>query len=495
MGISNRSKPSDADGNIPPASLFRLTTWILSSVDNASVTLFRIGFGTMFSWWAWDYLATGRVHSIYVEPSFHFSYKVFDWVQPLQANGMIAVFLAIVALGLLVCAGVFYRWSSLLLALTFTYVFLLEKTNYQNHYYLMILIAWWMPWLPLAKNVSYDATRFPATMESTTMAWVLWILRFHIALPYLFGGLAKLHGDWLAGEPMRQILASQTQMPLVGQFLSNEPMVMLFVWGGLLFDLGIVPLLLYRKTRTVAYLICVAFHLTNSVLFTIHVFPWFMIFATTLFFEPDWPRKILGGSPIAFKPSVQTRWSDFSAQRKFGLGLTLAYCLFHCGWPFRHLLSEGDASWTERGHMFSWRMMLRGKTAGVRYFVTDRTSNETYTPNLRGIINVDQANRFTRDPEMIWQLAQHLAREHKARTGRTPRVQAFVLTSLNGRKPQLFIDPEIDLAAEPKFARQRSWILPLKEPLRSSPWKVPLGEWEKHIEMPKLPVVNSRTPR
>jgi hypothetical protein len=133
-------------------------------------------------------------------------------------------------------------------------------------------------------------------------------------------------------------------------------------------------------------------------------------------------------------------------------------------------------------------MMLRGKTSGVRFFITDRFSNETYVPNLRGIINVDQANRFGRDPEMIWQLARYLAKEHAARTGRTPRVQAFVLTSLNGRKPQLFIDPEVDLAAEPKYARNRPWVLPLKEPLRSSPWKIPLGEWEKHIEMPKLPV-------
>ena len=317
--MSGGSNPSDADGNVPSASLFRLANRIFSPVDNASLTLFRIGFGAMFSWWAWDYLATGRVHSTYVEPIFHFSYKVFDWVHPLQASGMIAVFLAIIVLGLLVCAGAFYRLSSILLALTFTYVFLLEKTNYQNHYYLMMLIAWWMPWLPLAKNVSYDASRLPATAGSTTAVWVLWMLRFHLALPYVFGGLAKLHGDWLAGEPMRQILASQSQMPLVGQYLSNEPMVMLFVWGGLLFDLGIVPLLLVRKIRGVAYLICVAFHLTNSVLFNIHVFPWFMIFATTLFFEPDWPRKVLGGSPIALESTVQTHRAAKVARSRIGL--------------------------------------------------------------------------------------------------------------------------------------------------------------------------------
>ena len=464
-------------------------------VDNASVTLFRIGFGAMFSWWAWDYLASGRVQSLYIEPHFHFSYQYFEWVHPLPANGLIIVFLAIVLLGMLVCAGAFYRCSSLLLALVFTYVFLLEKTNYQNHYYLMMLIAWWLPWLPLAQNVSYDASRNRSVVSSTTPAWVIWILRFLIALPYVFGGLAKLHGDWLAGEPMRQILASQSQLPLVGQWLSNEIMVSLFVWGGLLFDLGIVPLLLMRRTRAMAYLICVAFHVANSVLFNIHVFPWFMIFATTLFFEPDWPRRILGGKPLVLKQMDILRWNDLSNYRKFGLGIALFYCFSQCLWPFRHYLDEGDASWTERGHLFSWRMMLRGKTAGVRYFVTDEVSHETYNPSLRGVINVDQANRFGRDPEMILQFAHYLAKEHKTRTGRYPRVQALVLTSLNGRKPQVFIDPEVDLASEPKYSLHRRWILPLKEPLRETPWKVPLNEWEKHVEMPSLPVVNSIAPK
>ena len=477
----------------PTSFLFFLTQFFLP-VDNASITLFRIGFGAMFSWWAWDYLATGLVHSIYIEPKFHFTYLPFDWVHPFRSNGMIAVFLAIVLLGILVCAGVFYRWSSLLLALSFTYVFLLERTNYQNHYYLMILIAWWLPWLPLSRNVSYDGSRNSTGFEGTSPRWVLWLLRFHVGLPYVYGGLAKLHGDWLAGEPMRQILASQSQLPFVGPWFNEEWVVFAFVWGGLLFDLGIVPLLLFKRTRVVAFLACVGFHLTNAVIFNIHIFPWFMIFATTLFFEPDWPRRVLGGTPLIFNTAKSLRWADMQSRCKWGLGLVFIYCVFQCTWPFRHFLSEGDASWTERSHMFSWRMMLRGKTAAVRYFVSDDFANQTYNPRLRGIISVDQANRFPRDPEMILQFARHLAREHQGRTGRVPRVQALVLTSLNGRKPQLFIDSNVDLASQPKYAVFRTWILPLTEPLRETAWKIPLNEWEKHMDLPQLPVVNAREP-
>ena len=243
---------SDVGSSERSTSLFRLLDRLFLPVDNASITLFRIGLGAMFAWWAWDYFASGLVHSIYIEPKFHFTYWPFGWVHPLQPNGMIAVFVAIILLGILVCAGVFYRWSSLLLALCFTYVFLLERTNYQNHYYLLILIAWWLPWLPLAKNVSYDASRNSSGFESTTQAWALWLLRFHIGLPYVYGGLAKLHGDWLAGEPMRQILASRNQLPFVGPWFNEEWVVFAFVWGGLLFDLAIVPLLLFKRTHDVA---------------------------------------------------------------------------------------------------------------------------------------------------------------------------------------------------------------------------------------------------
>lgn len=474
--------------------LTRLLTSLAHPIDNSSVTFFRIGFGAMFSWWAWDYLSSGRVSALYVEPKFHFKYQLFDWISPWPESGMVVTFLAVIVLGLLVAAGIWHRVAALMLAITFTYIFMLDKTNYQNHYYLLTLIVWWLPILPLSRNVSYDAVWYPAVAGLTTSAWVLWILRFHVGLPYFFGGIAKLHGDWLAGEPMRQILASQSQIPLVGSWLSNESAVWFFVWGGLIFDIGIVPLLLIRRTRTLAYGLCVAFHVINATIFSIHVFPWFMIFATTLFFDPDWARKALGGTPLIFTQKGQVRWSDLTPQAKIGFTLIVLYCVFHCLWPLRHLCYEGDPSWTERCHMFSWRMMLRGKTAGVRYFVIDPKSEEVYNPNLRGVIHVEQANRFSRDPGMIVQLAHYLAYQHERRTGNFPQVKALVLTSLNGRKPQVFIDPNTDLAKEPRFAGKRTWLQPLREPLRDTPWKVPLAEWEKSVEIPSLPIVNSRAP-
>ena len=93
-------------------------------------------------------------------------------------------------------------------------------------------------------------------------------------------------------------------------------------------------------------------------------------------------------------------------------------------------------------------MMLRNKTAGVRYYLTDPAEGKTWNPDLRPYLNAEQAGKFTKDPEMILQLARFLADEYRREHGQPLEVKATVLTSLNGRKPQLFIDPSVDLAQE-----------------------------------------------
>ena len=483
------SQPPQPGETAPASGMNRLLAPLLRPVDIAGLVLFRIGFGSLMAWWAWDYLASGRVRAVYVEPRFHFTYYGYDWVQPWPGPGMYLHFVALLLLATAIACGCCYRLSATLFAAGLTYVFLLDATNYQNHYYLILLLSWLLVILPLERAVSFDARWRPAIAGWFAPTWALWLVRFHIALPYVFGGIAKLDADWLAGEPVRQMLAAQSGLPVIGPMLIAEWVVALVVYGGLLFDLGIVPALLWKRTRLIGYLLCVFFHVINSVFFPIHVFPWFMIFATTVFFEPDWPRRILGGQPLESPPpsAVASRLSP--QMTRLAAGALAAYCLFHIVWPLRHHVYPGHPSWTEQGHFFSWRMMLRGKTAGVRYYLTDPATGQTWNPDLRPYLNADQAARFTRDPEMILHLAHFLAAEHRRETGRDAEVRALVLTSLNGRKPQLFLDPTVNLASEPRGFHRREWILPLTEPLRRSAWKVPLVEWEQHVELPPLPAV------
>ena len=156
-------------------------------IDNASGVVFRVAFGMVLATWCWDYLTLNRVQQYYIEPKFNFSYYFLDFLKPLPGNGMILHFLALLVLSIAVAFGFAYRISALFLAFGFTYVFLLDRTNYQNHYYLISLIAWWLPFLPLHRSHSVDAYLFPKRSGNNYPAWVLWVLRFHIGLPYFFG--------------------------------------------------------------------------------------------------------------------------------------------------------------------------------------------------------------------------------------------------------------------------------------------------------------------
>src|SRR5690606_39594103 len=72
------------------------------------------------------------------------------------------------ALPISICfaAGLFYRFSSLLMFVSFTYVFLLERTLYNNHYYLMSLLALLSLFIPLQQRWSLDAWWTPEIASS-----------------------------------------------------------------------------------------------------------------------------------------------------------------------------------------------------------------------------------------------------------------------------------------------------------------------------------------
>lgn len=462
---------------------------LFTPVDGASLVVFRIGFGLIAAWWAVDYLRVGRVTSLYVQPPMHFGYYLFDVVRPWPGAGPYLHFAAMAALGVCIAAGWFYRLTTVLFAVLFTLFFLWDRSNYQNHYYLLLLLSWLLTCLPLNRSFAVDALERPELRWATVPSWALWLVRFHIAVPYFFGGLAKLNGDWLAGAAMRDFLALNTDAPWVGSWFATSNAALLFAWGGLVFDLSVAPLLLWRRTRILAYGSSALFHLANHFLFSIHIFPWFMLLATTVFFEPDWPRRLFRRPAVVLPATPHLRWQKLSWSTRLAAMATAAYLLFQLLFPLRHHLYGGDIGWHERGHYFAWRMMLRSKRSAVRFYITDPVLQETWHPNLRSVVSLDQMTKFGRDPEMVLDLAHFLADSYRQMTGRNVEVRALVLTCYNGRPPQLLVDPTVDLAREPRGFYQRSWIMPQQLPLPAEPWNRPVQEWEAHVTLPTLPTV------
>jgi hypothetical protein len=143
-----------------------------------------------------------------------------------------------------------------------------------------------MCFLPAERAFSVDALIRPKIRTDVVPAWTLWLLRAQIGIPYFYGGIAKLNSDWLqGGEPMRIWLRPLTAMPGLGHVFKADWVVYSFVSGGLLLDLLVAPLLLWRRTRPFAFAAAVLFNLINAVIFEIGIFPWLMLGALLIFFS------------------------------------------------------------------------------------------------------------------------------------------------------------------------------------------------------------------
>ena len=262
-------------------------------LDSASLVFFRVAFGFILLVEVYRYFAKNWIDNFFINPSFHFNYWPFHWLESLEAPLMYYFFYLMAVLSIFVMIGLFYRISMILIFLGISYIFLLEATLYLNHLYLVVLFCFLLIFIPLNRSNSLDNLIFrKGKPNSTTPAWCLWLIRFMVAVPYFFGGIAKLSPDWLRGEPMRNWLKSGMQVPESFKAFDPDFLGYFLCYSGLLLDLFIVPALLYKKTRPYAYVVILLFHLTNAFMFQIGIFPWFMIAATLLFFEPNWPRVL-----------------------------------------------------------------------------------------------------------------------------------------------------------------------------------------------------------
>jgi vitamin K-dependent gamma-carboxylase len=444
-----------------PGSLFGR---LFAPVDVASLVFFRVAFGAIMLWEVYRHLAFGWVRFYYIEPEFKFTYYGFGWVQLWFGEWLYLHFLALGLLAFFIAVGFMYRLSMALFFVGFTYVFLLDQTLYLNHFYLVCLVSFLMIFIPAHRALSVDAWLRPRLRSEKVPAWALALLVAQIGIVYFYGGLAKLNGDWLRGEPMRLWLFERQDLPLAGRFFTEEWAVYFFSYGGLLLDLLVVPFLLWRRTRLAAFGFVLFFHLTNWQLFDIGIFPWFMIAATLLFFSPSWPRA-LGRLRLAELPSLGA-WRRVLNGPRNGAAATGGLRPGQYAIPLRHFLYPGNVSWTEEGHNFSWHMKLRDKDAVVRFVAVDPASGERWRIDAQGEYGLteDQVFEMAAEPDMILQFAHHVSEDLERRGFGDVEVRAVGEASLNGRDYQPLVDPAADLSEKPRNMAPADWILPLEEP-------------------------------
>jgi len=460
--------------------LQRVCAALFEPVDISFLVFFRILFGGIMLWETYRYFTHGWIARYYVEPVLNFTYYGFSWVRPWPGRGMYIHFFVLGLGAACVMAGFLYRIAAPVFFLAFTYLFLLDQTRYLNHLYLVCLISFLMCFLPAERAFSVDALLRRKIRSSVVPAWTLWLLRAQVGIPYFFGGIAKLNSDWVhGGEPMRTWLSPLTRMRGFGPIFASDWLVYSFVFGGLLLDLLVVPLLLWRRTRLFAFVAAILFNLINAVIFEIGIFPWLMLGSLLIFFPPDLVRRFArvfmspGEEFPDAKPSQRTEAiaekssRPLSTSQRVVVGLLAAYLAVQILLPLRHYLYPGDVSWTEEGHNFSWHMKLRTKGGEAVFTVTHPRSGQTWTIKPDDYLASHQVTKMTTKPDLVLQFSHHLAEEKRREGYDDVEVRARVMVSLNGREPQLLIDPNVDLAKEEVSLLPARWIVPLTTPLSS----------------------------
>jgi hypothetical protein len=423
-------------------------------------------------WDVWQYWTNGWITSDYVEPTFHFTYFLFPFVRPWPGDGMYWHFGLLGLLAALMAVGLCYRLAAWGFFLAFTYLFLVDKTCYLNHNYLICLLSFVLAIAPAQSAWSLDAWRhrkgtaaptapIQPCYDGTVPHWSILLLRAQVTLVYFFAGIAKLNHDWLArDEPLHLWLRDRAHWPLVPPLLEMPGALQLMTYGSTLFDLSVGFLLWGRRTFWPAAAVTLVFHLVNNYLFKIGVFPWLSLATLTLFRSPGWPRRWFPGAA----PNTAAHVLRPAAVRQTAaLVLLHLYLAVQLLVPLRHWLYPGNVSWTEQGHRFAWHMRLRHKDIRTfAMFLTDPPTGVRRQIDPREYLTPRQVREMSSRPDMILQFAHHVADLEQARTGVRPVVNARVVASLNARPYQELIDPTVDLAAQPYSLAPAHWIMPLR---------------------------------
>ncbi|MEM6725718.1 MAG: HTTM domain-containing protein, partial [Bacteroidota bacterium] len=334
-------------------------------VSIAPLIVFRIFFGGLLLYSTGRTWSKGWIEINYLEPTFHFPF--ISWLSPLGGQGMYIVYALLMVFAVGILLGLLYRLSVAGFLLLFTYVELLDKSFYLNHYYLVTLLVFWLLFVPANRWFSVDAVLFPTIRRDRCSNWHILIFKVQLSIVYFFAGLAKVNPDWLfKAQPLATWFPGLYELPILGRYLHLKEVAFLFSWAGCLYDLTIWIFLWIKKTRGLAYVGVLTFHIMTGILFPrIGMFPYIMIISTIIFFSTEWHEKLLRfltkvvkwrkTTVVPPQPTVDRRSSRLIT------ALIACYVLVQLYLPLRYLQYPGNLFWHERGYRFSWRVMLMEK--------------------------------------------------------------------------------------------------------------------------------------
>ncbi|WP_452224304.1 HTTM domain-containing protein [Lacinutrix chionoecetis] len=447
-----------------------LKTYLNQTTPAAPLAVFRIGFGLMMLYGMIRYWAKGWIESVYIAPQFHFKYYGFEWVKTpgdytyllFAICGLAAFFVAI---------GFKYRLAIITFFLSFTYIELMEKTTYLNHYYFISILSFLMIFLPAHKYFSVDAYRNNLQYKNIPK-WTIDSIKLLLAIVYVYAGLAKINSDWLLkAQPLKTWLPSKYDLPFIGESIMHQNWFHYAMsWSGMFYDLLIPFFLLYRKTRVVAFIFVVIFHVFTRVLFPIGMFPYVMIVSALIFFDAGFHNKIINVCRKLLRgfseKAIETKEVLQLKNRKIIVPIIATFFVLQLLIPFRYLLYPGELFWTEEGYRFSWRVMLMEKMGNTTFKIADAKTDAFFYVNNSDFLTPLQEKQMSFQPDFILEYAHYLGDHFKSQGHKNVEVYAKSYVALNGRLSAPYVDESVNLYAEKESFKPKTWILPFADDIK-----------------------------
>jgi hypothetical protein len=433
--------------------------YLFERVDNSQLVLFRMAFGALMALESWGAIGTGWVKRAFLDTQFTFTFIGFEWLSFLHGEMMYAYYIVMGIFGVFVMLGFKYRLSSIILFIMWTATYLLQKTSYNNHYYLVVLLSAFMAVVPAHTSNSLDSRK---SLENSEVCprWSLLVFQVQVAIVYFYAAVAKVYPDWLKAIPTQMWLSMKRDYFLIGGLLQEEWLPYFISYGGILFDAMIIPGLLWKKTRPWAFGISIFFHLFNSAVFQVGIFPYLMVAISAFFFPIEQVRKIFfKHRPELRPPSFQI---TLTSNHRMLMGILGVYFIVQIILPIRHHFFQGNVFWTEEGHRMSWRMMLRSKSGGIDFMVVDHQKKDTTRVIPTKYLSSKQGRVIATRPDMAWQFVQFLKSEIEKEGVENYSIYANSWARLNKRKSAPLISPEVDLAkVKWKPFQHSDWLMPM----------------------------------
>lgn len=378
--------------------------WLSENIDNSGLVIFRILLGLLIVAESFGAILLGWVEAVFIQSKFTFNFIGFDFLQFLHGEKMYSYFFIMGIFGLLIIFGLFYRLAMVAFTLMWTTVYLIQKESYNNHYYFLILICIIMIFLPANGKLSIDAKLFPKIKQTKIPRWMPYLLLFQLAILYFYAAVAKLYPDWLDGTFSKILLNGITQRQFFLNIFNQKWFLLFYAYAGILFDLLIMPALIWKKTRKLAIIASFGFHLFNAYTLRIGIFPFLALSFIVLLYD---------SIPLKFLNNKKEIYPKNNFNTKLFLFFFVPFFIIQIILPLRHYFIKGDVLFTEEGHRLAWRMMLRERKGSLNIKIVDEKTKEYHYYNYGSELTPKQIKVLNNSPDFIWQYCQKIKNEAK----------------------------------------------------------------------------------